>query len=34
MLSQMYLIFLQVVQSGSFAKASKKLFVSPVSVMK
>ncbi|HIY92477.1 LysR family transcriptional regulator [Companilactobacillus sp. HBUAS56275] len=34
MLSQVYLTFLQVVQSGSFAKASKKLFVSPVSVMK
>lgn len=34
MLSQMYLTFLQVVQSGSFAKASKKLFISPVSVMK
>lgn len=34
MLSQTYLTFLQVVQSGSFAKASRKLFISPVSVMK
>ncbi|MFD1671269.1 LysR family transcriptional regulator [Agrilactobacillus yilanensis] len=34
MLSQTYLTFLQVVQSGSFAKAAQKLFISPVSVMK
>lgn len=34
MLSQSYLTLLQVVQSGSFAKAAQKLFISPVSVMK
>lgn len=34
MISQEYLTFLQVVQSGSFAKAAQKLFISPVSVMK
>ncbi|WP_300120397.1 LysR family transcriptional regulator [uncultured Enterococcus sp.] len=34
MISQTYLTFLQVAQSGSFSKAAQKLFVSPVSVMK
>ncbi|WP_057879862.1 LysR family transcriptional regulator [Companilactobacillus kimchiensis] len=34
MIVQMYLTFLRVAESGSFSKASKILFISPVSVMK
>ena len=34
MLSQAFLVFLQVVDCGSFSKAAKQLFVTPASVMK
>lgn len=34
MINQSYLTFLQVADSGSFSKAAKLLFISPVSVMK
>lgn len=34
MITQMYMTFLKVAQSGSFSKAAQQLFISPVSVMK
>lgn len=34
MITQMYLTFIQIADSGSFTKAAQQLFISPVSVMK